>query len=485
VSAQPWREILREIKEASNKVAVLGLGKSGFETLRFFGREGISAIGVEGRSRQEYLASSKLASSLDQIPSETLFFSPDSDQVNQILSEVALVVTSPGIAPDHLWHKLALKKGLSIVQEVELALSMFSGPFVAVTGSNGKSTTTHLIGQLLKFSKIDVHCVGNIGVSPFELLPTGAIEQEAKKGVVVVELSSYQIEALHHFVPDVGVFLNLSENHLARHGSMQRYFEAKARLFYRMGKECTAILYDELDKQYPLASTLNSSLRLFGDKSAKSLEAYLNFDPRSKRDQIVIKSGDKLLEFDCSDFSLVGRHNRLNLAAALLAIDSLGLLNLDVAKHLDSLSGLAHRIESIERANSVWINDSKSTTIASSVAALKSVIEQYPEHKIVLLLGGILKGGSLLPLEMALKEHAHNIDQVLCFGQDHQILSEISSKSTTTRSFSSLRQALLELSSAPCDGKVVLFTPGGASFDEFTDFEERGNVFKSAVAELS
>jgi len=478
----PFRELLQQIKSKKNSVAVFGLGKSGAEALTFLKREGITGQGFEQLDSEVFYSNRVAATRLAEIDDGALFFNPPEELLREQLRGVQLIVSSPGFPLQHPWYALAEELEIPVVQEVELALSFFEGPFIAITGSNGKSTTTRLVYDLLVAGGEIAHCVGNIGRSPFELLPAGALGADLMEGVVVVELSSYQIEGLNRFSPEVGVFLNFSENHLARHGTMQSYFAAKARLFTAQSGAQYAILNSEVDELRHLAPSLSSIVRWFGGSAAEGLDAEVEYSPEeSELLYLRTKSGAEF-KIDTHSFPLIGKHNRMNLAAALLAIDSVNCFNEDLLDDLSHLRGLEHRLEVLNVDERLFINDSKSTTLASTIAAIEATAEQYADSDIILLVGGILKGGPLTSLVTAIEKHVSRIKQVICFGQDSQVLFDQIVPKAQTICCSTMSEATNQAIISSQSGEIVLFSPAGASFDEFTDFEERGNMFKSLVA---
>jgi UDP-N-acetylmuramoylalanine--D-glutamate ligase len=359
-----------------------------------------------------------------------------------------------------------------------------------ITGSNGKSTTTALIGHLLSALGLDVMVGGNIGIPFIDLvapLLDNSLNELHLPGVFVIEASSYQLEQSVSFVPHVGVFLNLSENHLERHGTLTSYFAAKSSPFLRQSPEDFAILNSQDVWCRQLLAETRAKVFLFGEEHAKQtkedshLDACVIYQPDRALDWIDLKGNDRV---ELEGVKLPGRHNRDNLAAALLAVSCFRFDPILVREALLSFEGLPHRMQIVStRQPVIWINDSKSTTVTSSQVALEAVVESYPKKQIILLLGGLLKSGSQWePLFKLMADLKERLRMLIVFGAGAPELSRYAqNEDLMSVSATSVAEAVQRAYVLACSGDVVLFSPGAASFDEFRDFEHRGAYFSQLV----
>lgn len=378
-----------------------------------------------------------------------------------------LVVVSPGVPAGQADVAAALAAGVRVVGELAFAAELLaaspSAPTVlAVSGTNGKSTTTHLLGQILAGAGRKVFVGGNLG-EPLSHAVDGGYD------TVAVEVSSYQMELPGTFTPRAAAILNLTPDHLERHGSMDGYGALKCRMFARMGPECTQILPLHEPRLVRLAAMLPG--RRLWLQGAPGVTAEV--------DRLVFEGVHDDGPIALSGFSLPGRHNRENLAAACLLALCAGVRRdqIEVAR----LSGLPHRLEGVrERAGVRWINDSKATNVDSTVMALRAMNGPF-----VLLLGGKGKeGANYSPLASELAAAR----AVVCFGASGpeiaKALGEASSRPPPHTVAHGLEAAVTRAAQLARKGDVVLLSPACASFDEFTDFEHRGRTFRSLVEAL-
>ncbi|MBN8549039.1 MAG: UDP-N-acetylmuramoyl-L-alanine--D-glutamate ligase, partial [Deltaproteobacteria bacterium] len=369
---------------------------------------------------------------------------------------------------------------------LELGLELFQLPYVVVTGSNGKTTTVTLLHELLRAAGFDSRLCGNVGVPVVADLTKEHVfsEPPREKRVLVVEASSYQLETCCTIKPKVAVLLNLSDNHLERHGTLQRYFEAKARVFANQDGSDFAVLNADDAMVFSLAGRLAAKVAAFGK----------TFVPGSPQfGAAILGSGTIALKvagqdetYDVSSSRLLGAHNRANMAAALLAARLMGAQSSALQRAVVEFQPLEHRLEFVEMyGRPLYINDSKSTTVAASVAALTSVVERFPQRSISLLLGGLAKAGSWEPLMNLMQEKQAHLKRIICFGKDGNLLASHCRRHALPHvQAKTLQEAVSLVAAQTTVQDIVLLSPGCASFDQFSDFEERGNVFKSLVRSL-
>jgi len=418
-------------------VLVVGLGKSGASACRFLKKAKARVTITDQAPRSVH---KKTISSLPQGVQYRLgrdsFFS----------SRYDLVVVSPGVSWSHPELKRFRKNGIPVLPEVELGWD-FVRPdkTVAVTGTNGKTTTTSLVGHILKKSGKSVVVGGNIG-TPL----TSLISKIKQQSYLVLEISSYQAEAHQNLHPDVAIWMNLTPDHLGRHKSMNEYALAKLRLFKNMTSHDAAILNRRDPWCRKMASRIAARKIFFPSSHLKS---YANASP------------------------LPGEHNKDNVMAAAAAAEVLGISQLHIRKALQSFKGVAHRLELIRVLRGVsYINDSKATNVDSTKVALKSLTS-----KGILILGGQHKGfpyTSLIPLIKS------KIDCVLTIGEAAPLIRKDLNSNVLLVACGALSRAVETAAQLAKKGDCVLLSPACASFDQFKNFEDRGNQFRRLVNRL-
>jgi len=403
-----------------------------------------------------------------------------------------LVVKSPGVPAEAAPVRTARERGVPVWSELELAYALLPNPFLAVTGTNGKTTTTALLGHLLKVAGRPVRVLGNIGVAVTSVVGWADPEEE-----LVVEVSSFQLEDVCRFRPVVGVFLNLTPDHLDRHGTMENYLASKARLFMNQGPEDVAVL----NLADPAVAGLGRRLaaRLHGPRLA-----YFSVDPsalapglgrggRGSEDQALHSwVGDGQLVVDgrpllpISDIRLPGRHNLENCLAAATAAAAREVDREAIAEGLRSFSGVAHRLECVGVVHGVaYINDSKATNVDAALTALSA----HPE-RVHLILGGRDKASDYRPLALRC---ATACKGVYLIGEAAPLISQAFAEVGETQGKAGpplypcgdLEQAVQSASRRASPGDVVLLAPACASFDQYNNYEERGDHFRSLVRALA
>ncbi|EKE71453.1 UDP-N-acetylmuramoyl-L-alanine--D-glutamate ligase [Gallaecimonas xiamenensis] len=414
-------------------IGVVGLGLSGIATIRWLLERGIAVHAFDTREAPP---------GLKELPEGVQATLGPLDRYK--LSKCHSLVLSPGLSKDLPAIKDA---GVEVIGDVELFARVNRAPVVAITGSNGKSTVTSLVGDMARKAGIRVAVGGNIGV-PVLALPANA-------ALYVLELSSFQLETTESLKPVAATILNLSPDHLDRYGGMAEYGAAKHRI-YDGAKVC---VYNSDDAATSPAGEGVS----FGSQGDFHLS-----------DGWLMHGEEQLLK--ASDVRLLGRHNHYNALAAL----ALGkAANIPMSAMLDSLRsypGLPHRCESVAVKDGVrYVNDSKATNLGSTEAALDGFADL--EGDIILLAGGDAKGADLNPL----KAKMGKVRELICFGKDAQALAALSEHS---HQVDNLDQALPLAASLAKAGDLVLLSPACASLDQFQNFEARGQRFRELVEAL-
>jgi UDP-N-acetylmuramoylalanine--D-glutamate ligase len=451
------------------KVAVLGLGRSGLATAR-----ALIAGGAEPLLWDDSLEARQNA--------ETEGFILTDLSRQTALEGVALLVTSPGIP--HLYpapHKViarAFGMGIPVDNDIGLFFRSFATTewdefeimpkVVCVTGSNGKSTTTALIHHILETAGRPVQMAGNIGLGVL------AIEPAEDGSVVVLELSSYQTDLARHLTPDIAVFTNLSPDHLDRHNGMGGYFAAKRRLFAEGGPDRAIIGVDESEGMY-LANQLSEGVaddRVIRISSGQKLDQFGWAVFARKGFLTEWRRGRQMASIDLRQIpGLPGAHNHQNACAAYAACRALGLAPKLIEGTLESFAGLPHRSQQVgERAGVRFVNDSKATNVDSAANALQA----FP--KIRWIAGGMSKDGGLT----GLAPHLGSVVKAYLIGDSaREFALQIGE---TPHVICETMERAVALAAAEAEaGEVVLLAPAAASFDQYPNFEKRGEDFTACV----
>ena len=419
------------------RVIVVGLAKSGIEAVRLLAGRKDTVFITEFKDDASSRKSANLLVKEGAVKPENIELGCHTDK---FIKKADLMVVSPGVRRDAAPIKLAESRKIPVISELELAYTMCPAPIVAVTGTSGKTTTTTLIGLMLKASGFDAVVCGNIG-NPF----SGEIKKIKKDSIVVLEVSSFQLELIDKFKPKISVILNISDNHLDRHKDMNEYITAKCRVFLNQGAGDTLLL-----------NRNDGLLREIGG---------------------VVK-GPKVEFFnEYKDFATRHKISNENFLASFSAASIMGADEAKILEVLKNFKGIEHRLEHVANINGVdFVNDSKATTISSVEWALKSL-----EENIVLIAGGKYKGGDFGLLKPLV---AKKVDCIISIGEARpQIKSGLSGVKPIIEA-GSFSEAVAEGFKRAKKGGRVLLSPGCSSFDMFENYEERGKIFKELVDEI-
>lgn len=385
--------------------------------------------------------------------------------IDEILQDVRLIVVSPSIKLDSELLIKARKKNIEIISELELGFRNIEGDVIAVTGTNGKTTTVELLTYMLKQSGLQANYYGNIGIGLAE--NSSKIE---KGSVAVVEASSFQLASVDLFCPKIAICLNISDDHLEYHKTITNYINCKANIFKRQDKQDYAILNYDDSVTRELAFQINSNVYYFSRKyKVKGCYVCAN----------GIYFNDKKTEYVCSvdDINIKGLHNLENALACITACKILNIPNSIIVSCLEKFTLSEHRIQLVFENNGVkYFNDSKSTNIKSVIAGCKSM-----QGTTTLLLGGYDKG---LNYENLFSELPIKVRTIICFGENKQKLLQASKNfnAFSVISADNLEDAIIIATKVRCDN--VLFSPGTSSFDSFKNYMERGDYFAKCVKRL-
>ena len=438
---------------------VVGLARTGVATSIFCAARGARVTATDSRSESglgETIAKLRETGATVELGShhEKTFLEQD------------LIVASPGVPADEPHLQAARAKGVTIWSEIELAYRFMKGRLIGITGSNGKTTTTSLVAHVLKGAGIHTILAGNIGTPLI-----GCVDAMTDCTCTVVELSSFQLELIDTFRPNIGVFLNLTPDHLDRHHTMEAYGAAKARLFENQTADDAAVLNADDPATTPYAPSL-PRLYWFSRKKRVAQGAYV------RGQEIVFRQdGAEEVLLKLEDIPLPGSHNVENVLAAAAATRLAGAPAKAIAKGVQSFAGVEHRLEFVSEIAGVrYYNDSKATNVDATLKAL----DAFP-GRILVIHGGKDKGSDYTVLQKPLREKA--ILALLIGASAEKIEKQISGSVALERA-ETLERAVETASHAARRGDVVLLAPACASFDQFQDYEQRGRVFKDLVRQL-
>ena len=450
------------------RILVIGAARTGVAAARFLAANGAKVRLADHEVRdfgREHLA-------LDRLPVEWRTGEGGED----LLDSIDVVVPSPGVPRESALLTAARRRGMPIFSEIEIAYRFLAIPIYAVTGTNGKSTTTELLGDMLRRAGLRPFVGGNLGtplVSAVEVSRSGSASLAGGADCAVVEVSSFQLEWVEQFRPSIGAFLNLTADHLDRYESLDAYGEAKAALLSRQSVEDWAVLSREDPWVWQYRERVASRVVSFG------------FDPVElgafARDGAVVirlPTADSTEEvFTLERSRLRGVHNFENVMAAALMARLAGATPAAVQEAIDRFPGLPHRLQTVREKDGVrFIDDSKGTNVGAVVKSLASIA-----GPVILLAGGVEKGGSYEPLRSLVKTR---VKRLVLFGEARENIRRALGADTETVLAADLDDAVRRAAEVARSGDTVLLSPACASFDMFRDYAERGERFRALVEAL-
>lgn len=433
-------------------VAVIGLGKSGVAATRLLAREHVKVYASDG-SQHPYAEDAVRA--LGTLPGVEVELGHHN---LARIQHAAGVVVSPGVPPDAPPLKTARESGIPIVSELDVGCRALEDTrVIAITGTNGKTTTTALIAHLLRSAGLPAEAVGNIGRPVSDMALSSPHPQ-----FLAIEVSSFQLHDSPHFAPDIGVLTNLAPDHLDRYASVDEYYADKAMLFRNAhGKNAWVVNGDD-------RAVLDMVKSVTGTKLQFSLEWKADAWYDAAAGTLMLKNG-VLLHREA--LNLLGAHNVANALAAALAVHRAGVAPSAIAEGLKSFRALPHRLEPVREVDGVqWINDSKATNIASTVVAVEAMTRPY-----VLLLGGRHKGEPYTRLGPLLKPQCR---LVIAYGEAGPIVAKDLEGQVPIERGTTFADVLARAQKAARPGDAVLLSPACSSYDQFKNYEERGATFR-------
>jgi len=427
------------------KTLVIGLGKSGRAAYAFLLKEGESVVGTDDQ-----------AELLKKLENEGL-----NVQAHPQVEEFDRLVLSPGVPPTHPLYMKAVEVGKEITCEAELALSRLQQPCIAITGTNGKTTVTLLVEHILKRSGLKACALGNVG-TPLTAYQGGAEE------IMVVELSSFQLELMKTPVVDIGIILNITPDHLDRYATMKEYAEAKCRLQKLMkGGSCLqdrGNLWVHQNVAEEFGALLEVDYQTYGTNSKCT----------SWTDKESLKSGEKIEAILPIRYRSLGEHESENVLAAWIVCKKFGVSSTDFLAGLETFEKPAHRIEFVATLDGVdYFNDSKGTNIDATIKAVEAMTKE-----VVLIAGGVDKGSSYQPWK---KSFAGKVRRVFAIGEAAEKIASELRPEFEVEIVATLQEAVEGARSRAKEGMSVLLSPGCSSYDMFRDYAHRGDEFKKYV----
>lgn len=448
--------------DPGDRVAIIGLGASGEAAARLAADRGGRVYASDISATQ---GPSRTARRLQE---EGIDAEAGGHDLERVLA-ADLVVVSPGVAPSAEVRRRIREEGLRTISEAELAYRELRSRIVAITGTNGKTTTTALAGHLLEECGFDAVTGGNIGRPLSEIaLP------EEQPGWVVVEVSSFQLADIESFRPDIGVFLNLAPDHLDRYRDVDSYYADKARLFGNADEDCRWVLNADDPDVLDLARAVPGTKYHFSLVERPERGAWVDED-----DWLALHLPDRSERWIRSDeLRMLGSHNRANALAAGLAAALVECGSDRLADGLRTFEGLPHRLQPVRDDEVLWVNDSKATNVSATRVALRAF-----DRPVILILGGRHKGESYDDLA---PELGGRVRTVLVYGEAApQIVADLRDLVDDLQVESGVRSVVRAAAREARPGDVVLFSPACSSFDLFPSYEARGQAFAEAVESVA
>jgi len=441
------------------RVLVVGLARTGVATALFCAAHNAIVSATEKRDESE------LGDAPDRLRKAGVALELGGHTEKTFLAQ-DLIVPSPGVPADDPFLVLARSKRITLWSEIELAYRFLEGRLIGITGSNGKTTTATLVHHILRAAAMDAFLAGNVGTPLI-----GEVEKMNAGSVAVVELSSFQLELIEKFRPNIGALLNLTPDHLDRHKTMEAYGAAKARIFENQTELDAAILNAD-DAASVKYVPKKAQIFWFSRQKRVPQGACLNGD-----EIVVVHHGKEDRVMKVEQLALPGAHNLENVLAAVLIARLAGVDTATIKNAIKSFRGVEHRLEFVAEIGGVrYYNDSKATNVDATLKAL----EAFP-GRVLIVLGGKDKGSDYTVLRKPLQARA--VLALLIGAAADKIESQIAG-SVAIEQAGTMDRAVETAATAARPGDVVLLAPACASFDQFQNYEERGRVFKELVRQL-
>jgi UDP-N-acetylmuramoylalanine--D-glutamate ligase len=458
-------------KYKGKRVLVVGFGLSGVAVAKYMAKQGARVTVTDMKQKTELMESCNACADL-KIEYEL------GRHNNKTFHTAELIVVSPGVPLNIKPLEEARELKVPITCEIDLAAAGIKEPVIAVTGTNGKTTTATLIGEMYRADTKPVFVGGNIGTPLLNHVTDGG-----KADAVVAEVSSFQLELTERLIPAVAVFTNLEEDHLDRYGSMERYTAAKKKLLQACDKNSFVVLNYDNPNIARFAQECNGKLMWFTKRNPMEIggEFAENFvgcyyDAKNKRITAKINGKDEV--YDTSGLKIYGDHNKENLMAAICSARAMGVSAKAIQSVIAGFKGVAHRLEFVRRKDGVFFfNDSKGTNVMSVQRSLSS----FSQNPIILIAGGRDKNGDFTPLVDLVRKRCKI---VILLGEAKEKINRAIGDFAETFLVGTFEEAVLLAYQKSRSGDIILLSPGCASYDMFRNYEERGDYFKKLVNQL-
>lgn len=458
-------------KYKGKRVLVVGFGLSGLSVAKYMAKEGAKVTVTDLKQKSELNDSVNACADL-KIEYEL------GKHNNKTFHTAELIVVSPGIPLNIKPLEEAREKNIPITSEIEVAVNQIEQPLIAITGTNGKTTTTMLVGEMFKADSKPVYVGGNIGKPLLDHVDGGQ-----KVDAVVAELSSFQLELTEKLVPAVAVFTNLEEDHLDRYPDMQAYIDAKKKLLHVCDKNTFVVLNYDDPVVSSFANECHGKVIWFTKKNPMSVGGTFAEDFRgtyynSSTREVICKINGKEEIYPLTQFKLFGEHNRENLMAAICAARLMGVSPAAIQSVIDQFKGVSHRLEFVRKKEGVFFfNDSKGTNVMS----VKRSLSAFAQNPIILIAGGKDKNMDFTPLVDLVKRRCKIL---ILLGEAKEKINRAIGDYAETYLVGTFDEAVLLAFQKSRSGDIILLSPGCSSFDMFRNYEERGDYFKKLVNQL-
>ena len=442
------------------RILVIGLGKTGIASVRFLMGQGAKVIVTDEKPQSEL---KDAVHELGSLSANLEFCEYNTD----ILSRVDMIVPSPGVPPSNIILAEAVSRKIPILSEIELAYRFLKPPLIAITGTNGKTTTTTLIGHILAREGKRVFVGGNIG-NPL----IGYLDGKQDDDYAVVEVSSFQLQWIQSFHPFVSILLNTTCDHADYHGSFEAYRATKERIFENQKDSDLAILNADEPRSFLLEKNMAANVQFFSTKTEVKKGIFLSH----KTLVHFTVHGDRE-EYPLDMIKIPGLHNIENVMASIMAARYCGCSPGNIIGTVGDFKGMPHRIEFTEEKNGVaFYDDSKGTNVGAVARAMETF-----SRPIILLMGGRDKEGDFGTLSPLIKS---KVKELVLFGEARNKIHNLIGSVVKTSKTITLKEAIELAHRHSSPGDVILLSPGCASFDEFSNYKERGRFFKDVVKGL-
>lgn len=441
----------------NKKILILGFARSGYEAAKLLREKNNTVILTDLKTNHD----KEKIDELEKLGVELVLGNHPEDLLDESFD---YLIKNPGVPIDHDYVLKAKQFGVKVINEVEMTYHLLpeNVKLIAITGTNGKTTTTTLTYEILKKAGKSVHLTGNIGFPLCSFLP-----KLKENDIIVMELSSQQLENIHDFKPDVLAITNISPTHLDFFKTYDYYKEVKAKSFKNLTNKETTIINMNDEETMNLTRKINSTVKYFSSEGIIN-GCYIDNDSIYYYDEEIIK---------LDEIRLVGKHNYENIMTAIMLCKEFKVDNNSIKEILTSFNGVEHRLEYVKEVNKrTFYNDSKATNIKSTQIALSSF-----KTPVILIMGGQERGQNF----MDLKDYVHYVKLIVCYGENKSKIKDFGdTMMIETLVFDNLKEAFKKAYELSSEQDTILLSPATASWDQYEKFEDRGNEFKDLVNEI-